>query len=415
MSIPMRNNTLLKPYNIVYDGEDGATIDMYGEVMETRPVDWWTGQPVPGNFILLDEFLNDLKSLEGKSSVTVHINSVGGSFFAGLAIYNRLRALGASITTINDSLAASAGSIIFMAGDPGKRKVHAGSTLMVHGVMGFLYGYYNVGDLQDTIKTMKAHDKTLVAAYKEATGLDEDVIRAAISKDTYMTGQEAVDAGWADEVISNDGMEPINMKLTPDKSHVMVNGHAVAACLFGNLPENIPAMTAEEFAALSTPASGTEPHPNSEMPDPQARNNTHTDGGTSMEIQTVEELRNAFPDLVSQIEAAARAEGVTAERNRIQQIEGVQAAIGDPNMVRNAKFGENPMTLEQVAVAVLQAQAAIGSTMLTNLQSDAAASGAAAVAGAAAPAGEPAPDSPEAIIAQAKADVAAFQKNKEVR
>ena len=416
MSIPMRNNTLLKPYNIVYDGEDGATIDMYGEVMETRPVDFWTGQPVPGNFILLDEFLNDLKSLEGKSSVTVHINSVGGSFFAGLAIYNRLRSLGASITTINDSLAASAGSIIFMAGDPGKRKVHAGSTLMVHGVMGFLYGYYNVADLKSTIKTMQAHDKTLVAAYKEATGLDEEVIRAAISKDTYMTGQEAVDAGWADEVISGEGVEPVNMKLTPDKSHVMVNGHAVAACLFGSLPENIPAMTAEEFAALSTPASGAEPHPNSEPPVSQARNNTHTDGGTSMEeIQTVEELRNAFPELVAQIESAARAEGVTAERNRIQQIEGVQAAIGDPNMVRNAKFGENPMTLEQVAVAVLQAQAAIGSTMLNNLQSDATASGAASVTGAAAPAGEPNPDSPEAIMAQAKADVAAFQKNKEVR
>ena len=415
MPIPMSNNTLLKPYNIVYDGEDGATIDMYGEVMETRPVDWWTGQPVPGNFIVLDEFLNDLKSLEGKSSVTIHINSVGGSFFAGLAIYNRLRTLGASITTINDSLAASAGSIIFMAGDPGKRKVHAGSTLMVHGVMGFLYGYYNVADLNATIKTMKAHDKTLVAAYKEATGLDEEIIRAAISKDTYMTGQEAVDAGWADEVISNDGMEPINMKLTPNKSHVMVNGHAVAACLFGKLPENIPAMTAEEFAALSTPASGTEPHPNSEPPAPQARNNTHTDGGTSMEIQTVEELRNAFPDLVAQIESAARAEGVSAERNRIQQIEGVQAAIGDPNMVRNAKFGENPMTLEQVAVAVLQAQAAIGSTMLNNLQSDAAASGAAAVTGVAAPASEPDLDSPEAIMAQAKADVAAFRRNKEVR
>lgn len=415
MPIPMRNNTLLKPYNIVYDGEDGVTIDMYGEVMETRPIDFWTGQPVPGNFILLDEFLNDLKSLEGKSQITVHINSVGGSFFAGLAIYNRLRALGASITTINDSLAASAGSIIFMAGDKGKRKVHAGSTLMVHGVMGFLYGYYNVADLKSTIKTMQAHDKTLVAAYKEATGLDEEVIRAAISKDTYMTGQEAVDAGWADEVISGDGVEPVNMKLTPDKSHVMVNGHAVAACLFGNLPENIPAMTAEEFAALSTPASGAEPHPNSGMPDPQARNNTHIDGGTSMEIQTVEELRNAFPELVAQIASAARAEGVTAERNRIQQIEDVQAAIGDPNMVRNAKFGENPMTLEQVAVAVLQAQAAIGSTMLNNLQSDAAASGAASVTGAAAPAGEPNPDSPEAIMAQAKADVAAFQKNKEVR
>ena len=134
-----------------------------------------------------------------------------------------------------------------------------------------------------------------------------------------------------------------------------------------------------------------------------------------MEFTTPEELRNAFPELVQQIEAAARAEGVTAERNRIQQIESVQAAIGDPNMVHNAKFGENPMTLEQVAVAVLQAQAAIGSTMLNNMNADAAASGAAAVASAAAPTGEPNPDSPEAIAAQAKADVAAFQKTKEVR
>ena len=84
MPIPMRNNTLLKPYNIVYEGDDGATIDMYGEVMETRPIDFWTGQPVPGNFILLDEFLNDLKSLEGKSSITVHINSVGGEGFTAI-------------------------------------------------------------------------------------------------------------------------------------------------------------------------------------------------------------------------------------------------------------------------------------------------------------------------------------------
>lgn len=387
MPIPMRNNTLLKPYNIVYEGEDGATIDMYGEVMETRPVDWWTGQPVPGNFILLDEFLNDLKSLEGKSSVTVHINSVGGSFFAGLAIYNRLRTLGASITTINDSLAASAGSIIFMAGDKGKRKVHAGSTLMVHGVMGFLYGYYNVADLKDTINTLKAHDKTLVAAYQEATGLDVETIRAALAKDTYMTGQEAVDAGWADEVISGDGVEPVNMKLTPDKSRVMVNGHAVAACLFGKLPENIPAMTAEEYAALSTPASGAEPHNHSDQPAPQARNNTHTDGGKTMEFTTPEELRNAFPELVAQIEAAARAEGVTAERNRIQEIESIQAVIGDAQMVQDAKFGEKPMNAKDMLFGAAQKMSTVGNQMLGALQTDAAASGAANVTGA--PAGDP--------------------------
>lgn len=415
MPIPMRNNNFLKPYNIVYEGEDGATIDMYGEVMETRPVDFWTGKPVEGNFILLDEFLNDLKSLEGKSSVTVHINSVGGSFFAGLAIYNRLRTLGASITTINDSLAASAGSIIFMAGDKGKRKVHAGSTLMVHGVMGFLYGYYNVDYLKDAINALKAHDKTLVAAYMEATGLSEETIRSAISKDTYMTGQEAVDAGWADEVISTEGKGLANMALTPNKSHLMVNGHAVAARLFGKLPEGIPQMTAEEYAALSTPASGAEPHQNSEQPAAQARNNTHTDGGKTMEFNTPEELRNAFPELVAQIETAARAEGVTAERNRIQEIESIQNVIGDAQMVRDAKFGEKPMNAKDMLFAAAQKMSAVGNQMLGALANDAAASGAANVTGAAAPIGEPDLNSPEAMAAQAKADVAAFQKNKEVR
>lgn len=415
MPIPMSNNPLLKPYNIVYEGENGATIDMYGEVMETRPIDFWTGKPIAGNFILLDEFLNDLKSLEGKSNITVHINSVGGSFFAGLAIYNRLRTLGASITTINDSLAASAGSIIFMAGDKGKRKVHAGSTLMVHGVMGFLYGYYNVADLKNTIKTLQAHDKTLVAAYKEATGLDEETIRAALAKDTYMTGQEAVDAGWADEVISGEGMEPVNVKLTPTKSHLMVNGHAVAACLFGKLPESIQAMTAEEFAALSTPASGDQPPNNSEQPAVQARNNTHSNGGNHMSFTTPDELRNAYPELVAQIERAARTEGATAERNRIQSIEAIQNAIGDAEMIYNAKFGENPMNAQELAFAAMQKQAAIGATVVNQIITDTANSGAGGVAGGAAPAGEPNPNSPEAMAAQARADVAAFQKMKEVR
>ena len=187
---------LLKPYNIVLDGDEGATIDMYGEVVQTRPVDWWTGKPVEGNFIAVDEFLKDLEQLQGKDHVTVHINSVGGDFYAGLAIYNRLRTMNISVTTINDGLAASAGSIIFMAGDKGKRKVNAGSNLMIHGVLSFFYGYYNVRDLKDAIKTLEAHNKAGIAAYVEATGLDEETVKTAMSKDTYMTGKEAVEAGW---------------------------------------------------------------------------------------------------------------------------------------------------------------------------------------------------------------------------
>jgi ATP-dependent Clp endopeptidase proteolytic subunit ClpP len=372
--MPNRANlSLLKPYNIVLEGDNGASIDMYGEVVQTRPIDFWTGKPMDGNFIAVDEFLKDLDQLKGKDHVTVHINSVGGDFYAGLAIYNRLRSMNISVTTINDGLAASAGSIIFMAGDKGKRKVHAGSNLMIHGVLSFFFGYYNVGDLKDAIKTLEAHNAAAIDAYVEATGLDQETVKTAMSKDTYMTGKKAVEAGWADEVITGESAAPAAMKLTPDKSRLMVNGHAVAACLFGKLPEGIPEMTAEEFAALSTK--------NSEQPAPQARNNNTSENGgnANMEFKTPEELRNAFPELVAQIEAAARAEGATAERNRIQEIESVQAAIGDAQMVANAKYGEKPMNAQELAFAAMKAQAAIGANMVNNLNTDTKASGAANV------------------------------------
>ena len=410
MPIPMtKNNGFAKPYNIVLnDADNSADINMYGEVVATRPTDWWTGEPIPGNFIALDDFMRDLDELKTKDNITIHINSVGGDFFAGLAIYNRLRTLGASITTINDSLAASAGSIIFMAGDKGKRKVHAASNLMVHSVMGFMYGYYNVDDLKCTIKTLQAHDKALVAAYVQATGLDEETVKATIGKDTYMTGQEAVDLGWADEVVSGDGAGLVNMKLAPDKSCLMVNGMAVAARCFGKLPASIQQMSEEEWAKLSTPA-------NSMQPAPQADINTSQNGGTDMEIKNIEDMRNAFPDFVAQVEAAARADGARAERERIQGIEDIQSAIGDTDLVRNAKFGNNPMSAQDLAFASMKKQAAIGANMLGQMARDTNGSGAADVVANPAATQEVTPDSPAAIMAQAKADVAAYKNMKEVR
>lgn len=371
-----------KPYTIAMVGDNDAEINLYGEVVQSHPVDWWTGEKIPGNFIALDEFLRDLDELNSKDNVTVHINSVGGDFYAGLAIYNRLRTLKASITTINDGLAASAGSLIFMAGDKGKRKAHAASNLMIHGVLTLLWGYYNAVDLKAEIKTLESHNKAAIAAYVEATGLPEDVVKAAMSKDTYMTGQEAVDAGWADEVITgDDAADPVNMKLSPDKSLLMCNGYSVAARCMGNLPASIPQMSAEEWAQLSTPKNGANAHPNSTQPANRVSDNTHT-GGTDMEIKNTTELRNAFPDLVAQIESDARADGMHAERQRIQGIESIQNAIGDTAMIHDAKFGEKPMNAQELAFAAMQKQASLGADMLNKLGNDAQNSGAAAVTAA---------------------------------
>ncbi len=75
------------------DGDE-AEIIMYGEIVEERPRDWWTDEPpLEGNYIVLDEFLEDLKQVSDVSKITIRLNSVGGDAYAAIPIHNRLREL----------------------------------------------------------------------------------------------------------------------------------------------------------------------------------------------------------------------------------------------------------------------------------------------------------------------------------
>lgn len=391
--MPQNTRPQLIPYNIVVNEENNsAEINMYGEVVATRPVDWWTGNPIPGNFIAQDEFLRDLEELAGKDSITVHINSVGGDMYAGIAIYNRLKGLAAKVTTINDGLAASAGSLIFMAGDT--RKVNAGSNLMIHGAAGFLYGYYQVQDLKGIVKQLDAHNKAGINIYAEATGKDKDTIKAMVDKETWLTGADAVEAGFAHEVVGED--TPVSMSLTPDKARIVVNGVSMSVRGLTNIPAGIQVMPAAPVsnAAPVLPVDNT--------------NQNLTRSEEEMPITNLEELRAAHPDLVAQVENAARAEGRTEganqERARIQGIEAIQNAIADQALINNAKFGANPLTAEQLAFQAMQAQAAIGNTVVANMAADAAASGAADVATA--PNAGPEVQNADSVDAKAAADEA---------
>ena len=358
------NGAAIMPYNITETGENDVEINMYGEIVEAVPTDFWTGEPIEGNFIAVDRFLRDLDDLKDKKNITVHINSVGGDLYGGIAIYNRLKALPGNVTTINDGLAASAGSIIFQAGNT--RKVHAGSNIMIHQAMGFLYGYYQTKDLKEAIKQLDAGNKAAVNVYAEASGREPESMKAMLDRETWLTGQEAVDAGLADEVIGGD--MPVSMSLTADKRALIVNGVALPTRGMTNIPACIPVMP----AAMAVSPAAEKP-----VVDKQK-----TERGNEMEIKNVQELRAAYPELVNQIEAAAReagqTDGVNAERARMQGIEAIENAIADKDLIHNAKYKE-PLTAEQLAFKAMQAQAAIGATMLSKMEADAGASGASAV------------------------------------
>lgn len=343
-----------KAYSIKMIGPTEAELNMYGEVVSERPRDW-DGNPVQDGYIVASELLADLDELRTKSDITIHINSVGGDLYAGVAIYNRLKELPANITTINDGLAASAASLIFQAGDT--RKVNAGSNLMVHQAMGFLFGYYQLPDLQQVSRQLRAANNTAIAIYAEASGRDKDAIKRMVDAETWLTGQEAVDAGLADEVIGDE--EDIAMSLSGDGKHIIVNGVQLSTHGMHNLPAGLPVMPANLIQS------------NAEK---SADDKNFLEGGNPMEIKNIEELKAAYPDLMEQARAeafdAGKADGVAAERERLQGIESIENSIQDKDLIHDAKYGDAPLNAEQLAFKALQKQSALGVTMLRDLKQD---------------------------------------------
>ena len=142
-------------------------------------------------------FKQDLDNLGDVSEINVHINSLGGSTFQGLAIYNLLKQNKAKINTYVDGIAASSASIIAMAGD----KIYIPKTglIMIHNCWTWTEG--NAKELRKTADDM---DKIAVA-YKEAylskIKIDEEKLNQLLDEETYLTADECVEMGFADEII----------------------------------------------------------------------------------------------------------------------------------------------------------------------------------------------------------------------
>lgn len=133
---------------------------------------------------------------------------------------------------------------------------------------------------------------------------------------------------------------------------------------------------------------------------------------------TLEELKAQEPDLVSQIEQAATnaakaqasADAVTAERQRLADIDSIAASIPDQQLVHDAKYGENPCTAQELCFRVMQQSAASGQNFLANYEKDGAASGVGDVG--AAPNGGAGVNQEEQDAADIQAVVAAYNQTK---
>lgn len=138
----------------------------------------------------------------GNRRAVVRINSPGGSADQGISIYNALRRHKGGVDTVVDSLAASAASVIALAGD--RRTSSIGSRWMIHRAMTIDVG--NATQLRKTADVLEKYDESLIEIYSKY--MEDDDIKSLLEAETWYTADEAMKVGLATEVDGRSDAKP---------------------------------------------------------------------------------------------------------------------------------------------------------------------------------------------------------------
>lgn len=137
----------------------------------------------------------------GSGDITVWINSPGGDCVAAAQIYNMLREYAGKVTVKIDGIAASAASVIAMAGDT--VLMSPVSMMMIHNPMTIAFG--DSGEMQRAIDMLKSVKDSIINAYELKTGMSRTKLAHLMDAETWMDANKAIELGFADEVIQRNG------------------------------------------------------------------------------------------------------------------------------------------------------------------------------------------------------------------
>lgn len=175
-----------KFWNWIKDSDETRTLRLEGPIDEES---FW------GDEITPQMFRDELNAGEG--DVTVWINSPGGNVFAAAEIYTMLKDYKGSITVKIDAIAASAASVVAMAGDVVQMSPVA--MLMIHDPSTVAMG--NTKDMEKAIEVLNEVKESIINAYASKSGLSHARIANFMSNETWMNAKKAVELGFADEVL----------------------------------------------------------------------------------------------------------------------------------------------------------------------------------------------------------------------
>lgn len=268
--------------------------------------------------------------------ITVVINSGGGSVYAASEIYTELKNFQGKLKIQITGLAASAASVIAQAGES---EISPTAQFMIHNALVSAQGDYR--DMSDTSDFLKKVNLSIINAYTAKTGKSVEELQSLMDKETFMTAQEAVDAGFVDSVMFANELAAVANADHPD----LINGL---------LPPEVINKMREELANEGKI---------------NAINSVGSEPKGAIKEMDMEKLKAEHPELYKEIMNVGRSEGVAAERTRIQDIENI-AVVGSDEIINKAKF-DSGITAAETAMEVLKAQKVKGAAALNAAKKDA--------------------------------------------
>jgi len=165
----------------------------------------YIGDDGMGGGVTVPKIAGALRSVAGKP-IIVEINSPGGNVFDGVAMYNLLRRHDADVEVQVLGIAASAASVIAMAGDT--IAVATNAEIMIHEARGLFFG--TKSEMKEAYQTLEHIDAGMCETYAARSGRPIDEFEAMIAgKDVYFRGQQAIDAGLADLLLDREAQMPV--------------------------------------------------------------------------------------------------------------------------------------------------------------------------------------------------------------
>lgn len=284
--------------------------------------------------------IRDIDALGDVPELHIRINSPGGFVYQGLAIFNYLKAHSARVIVHIDSLAASMASVIAMAGD--QIIMPANTSMMIHNPWDVAFG--EADDFRKKAENLDRLKDQIVGIYAERSGVDAGRLSEMMDAETWMTAQEAVTDGFADEVADADtaaAMQRFDLSL------------------FNNVPEAVSGTGKagrDSAAAMADVSAGHETR-SDQMPKPNVANGT-----------AAENVANPAPvaDVVDQPQNAVNAadiarEATEKERKRVSDIQAAVRAAKLENEFANSLI-EKGVSIEDARAQIIDKWAEADST-----------------------------------------------------